>query len=266
MRSGSSTLRAGAILFGLVAATILATSMLGSLSLPQPIRVIQRPPPTVLDGVLFMQTLIGIRPLNSAPSFALMYYRDLASERVTITRIDDPLFAIHVVTNFTGLIILNLPPSDGYELQINESRFDVTIRFSIQAAKQTTILLTVERVSYPTVFSEGQDTLSSGWITPGSRLSLSIESDVRLPQNSHPFYLATESRSGLTRTYDNLTRDLSIRETPLNVLSQDTRHGILWIEASALGPLPGGNVIRLSLVRYSPSYTVDGKSPSTVSG
>jgi hypothetical protein len=76
-------------------------------------------------------------------------------------------------------------------------------------------------------------------------------------------YLATESPSGLSRTYGNLTRDLSIRETPLLVFSQDMRHGVLWIEASALEPVPGANVIKLSLVRYSPTYTVNGKSPST---
>jgi hypothetical protein len=258
MRSRRRALITAVLLVALVVSTILAASAMNSIntSLPQPVRVLPQPPATPQDGVLFVRILIGIRPQSPAPLYGVMYFKDLAAEPATITRTDQPLFTLRAMTNITGLIILNLPPSKSYVFQINESRFEVTIPFSIVSGRQTTVLMTIERLSYLTQFAEGQDAHSVGWITPGSRIFLNIVSGQALPLNNHPYYLETESASGLSRTYDNLTRDITMNEVPLSIFAQDLRPGGLWLGVSPTMPISIAGVTSISIVRYIPRYNI----------
>src|SRR5438105_4084212 len=141
------------LLFALIGVTLLTTFALQSinLDLPQVSHVPRVNPAPTEDrhGVLFVRILIGIRPISVAPLYAVAYSNTLAFEPITISRSDQGDFIRRVKTNVTGLLFLDLSPSKNYQLTVNDTRFIVTIPFSIEAGRQTTMQITVDRIAYP---------------------------------------------------------------------------------------------------------------------
>ncbi len=246
-------------MLGLVVATILAASALGSvstvLSLPAPAPITRLATPE--NGTLLMDLLLGIRPYNNFTPLDLpAYFRPLSFESVSVTRIDQPALNLTFKTNFAGLLRVQLPVSDQYQVEVNDTRFHAVVPFSIQKDGQTNLIIRANRNALLATFQESEDSFSSGWVTPTSRIFLKAFSAEPLSTNSGPIFLETERVTGIPRTSFNLTADRSISQTPLKLTSQEVRRSQLWMDISPLRPINLSGLARLYVVTYTPSFTV----------
>src|SRR2546425_1608664 len=178
-------------MLALVSATFIASSAWSSVSTAVP-----QPAPGALAiraapefGNLFVDILLGIRPTNYAPLDLPAYFKPIPFEPVLITRTDQPRLRYAAETDFAGLIRLQLPVSDKYLLSVNDTRFHALVTFSVLKDQQTNVIIRANRNAYIATFHESQDVFSSGWITPGSKIFLSVPSLQPLPANSDTTYL-----------------------------------------------------------------------------
>ena len=211
------------------------------------------PPP----GVLFIDMIIGIRPLYLYAGYPSVAYRVIPDENITITRTDLANFVVHARTAYNGLVELPLSPSDHYIAEINEPRFQMTTNFSIQSGRQTNLDIVVRRNASKATFQNVQDPYSSGWIVSPSDMFLIVHSSSEL-HGFHSVFVETETQTGQANVTSQRTADsfLIVKLTPISLVAQAVRDGQLWLVSIPIEPFPASGFTRMSVVTYNPTHTI----------
>lgn len=246
------------LLVALVGTTIFAASVLSSVKNPvlQPTAVPSAKTSPLEYGRLTIDVLLGIRQIKFSPLDLPTNFKPIPFESISITRTDSHEFYLLVHTNFTGLASLQLPVSNSYRLTVNDTRFKVVVPFSVQKDQQTNVVIKANRIAYRATFQESEDALSSGWVTPISKIFLTVQSAQPLPSDAGVLYLETERATGIARTPLNMTADRAISLTPLRLVSEETRQDQLQLQVSPSQPVAAAGLTRFFVVTFAPSFTI----------
>lgn len=240
----------------LIASSAYVVSELNSLTAPVPnVRLVkpfsgQREPPY---GTLSIDVLLGIKETFYGANSLPAYFKPIAGEKVSISLSNYPSATqLVLVTNASGLVGANLPISNYYVATIRDTRFHVTIPFSIFTNTTTSIVLKAVRHSSPVLFDEIYDA-SPGANATTQTLFLKIHPTTDFSNSSLSVFL---ERTGLgAKNFVDPKTNASVVQMPVKILEEFADQGGLWVQLLADQSGDRQIATKLFLVTYIPVYT-----------
>jgi hypothetical protein len=173
-------------------------------------------------------------------------------------------------TNATGEVEIPVPPGR-YVVTASELRFQITGNVSVSPGELSEMRVDTNRTAYGVVFADLQDLAGSGLVEPWEQVSVALANSI-YPVTGIVYYGGgvpvglgqgsnTPPKFGQEVFLETSGFELGGSvpqgaEVPAQVLSQGVRGGETWLRLQPSSPLDAVTASSLSVVTYSPSYTV----------
>lgn len=206
-------------------------------------------------GTLYIDVLLGIKQTSYGANSLPTYFKPVEGEKVSISLSGSPeATPLILVTNANGLIRAELPVSNDYVGTITDTRFNITIPFSILANTTTLIVVRAMRQSFPVLFDEVHDTHSGS--SPTTRtIFLKLGPTADFSNSSLSVFL---ERSALpVKDFVDPNTNSSVIQTPVRILAEHRDAGGVWAQVLVDQSGELGVASQLSLVTYIPVYSME---------